>query len=139
MHTKITICSTGAERDTSKQNILDAALDYARRGWPVFPCKPTNKAPLHQGRIERGNDRRGDDPQLVAALAARHDRRADGIAVRRLGGRSRSAQRSRRSPTAARIWAALIEQSMASCRQRTPRLRRAAGNTSCSNGTRTGR
>ncbi len=36
----------GAERDTSKQNILDAALDYAQRGWPVFPCRATNKAPL---------------------------------------------------------------------------------------------
>ena len=36
----------GAERDASKQSILDAALDYARRGWPVFPCQATNKAPL---------------------------------------------------------------------------------------------
>lgn len=25
------------------------ALDYARRGWPVFPCKPTNKAPFFEG------------------------------------------------------------------------------------------
>jgi Bifunctional DNA primase/polymerase, N-terminal len=29
--------------------ILEFALDYARRGWPVFPCKPTNKAPYVNG------------------------------------------------------------------------------------------
>lgn len=28
---------------------LNSALDYASRGWPVFPCKPTNKAPLVEG------------------------------------------------------------------------------------------
>ena len=26
--------------------MLEFALDYARRGWPVFPCKPTSKAPF---------------------------------------------------------------------------------------------
>ncbi len=29
--------------------MLEFALDYARRGWPVFPCKPTNKAPFFAG------------------------------------------------------------------------------------------
>ena len=29
--------------------MLELALDYARRGWPVFPCKPTNKAPFFAG------------------------------------------------------------------------------------------
>jgi hypothetical protein len=25
--------------------MVEFALDYARRGWPVFPCKQTNKTP----------------------------------------------------------------------------------------------
>jgi hypothetical protein len=25
--------------------LMERALEYARRGWPVFPCKPSNKAP----------------------------------------------------------------------------------------------
>jgi putative DNA primase/helicase len=29
-----------------KENMLHAALAYARRGWPVFPCQPRNKKPL---------------------------------------------------------------------------------------------
>ena len=29
--------------------MVEFALDYARRGWPVFPCKPTNKAPFFEG------------------------------------------------------------------------------------------
>ena len=66
--------------------IVEYALDYARRGWPVFPCKPTNKAPFLRGRLSPCDDRRGNDPQMVGLLAAGHDRRADGTAVRRLGG-----------------------------------------------------
>lgn len=34
---------------------LDAALGFARRGWPVFPCRRANKAPL----IGRDRDRDG--------------------------------------------------------------------------------
>ena len=29
--------------------MVEHALYYARRGWPVFPCKPTNKSPFFAG------------------------------------------------------------------------------------------
>ena len=29
--------------------MVEHALYYARRGWPVFPCKPTNKSPFFEG------------------------------------------------------------------------------------------
>ena len=29
--------------------MVEHAIYYARRGWPVFPCKPTNKAPFFRG------------------------------------------------------------------------------------------
>lgn len=48
--------STGAKQRSIKIGdynscapMLEFALDYARRGWPVFPCKPTNKAPFFEG------------------------------------------------------------------------------------------
>ena len=31
--------------------MLEFALDYARRGWPVFPCKPTDKSPYIKGGL----------------------------------------------------------------------------------------
>ena len=35
---------------TAQRTLLDAALDYARLGWQVFPCHPVGHQPL----VERG-------------------------------------------------------------------------------------
>ena len=68
--------------------MLEFALDYARRGWPVFPCKPTDKSPYIKGGLNAATTDEETIRDLVATLAAGHDRRSDGIAVRRLGRRS---------------------------------------------------
>jgi len=31
-----------------EQNILEAALEYGRRGWPIFPIKKGAKTPLNK-------------------------------------------------------------------------------------------
>ncbi|UQD70497.1 bifunctional DNA primase/polymerase [Bradyrhizobium japonicum] len=33
--------------------IVEFAIDYARRGWPVFPCQPRDKSPFFQGGFHR--------------------------------------------------------------------------------------
>ena len=32
--------------------ILDAAVDYAKRGWAVFPCRPKGKEPLTKNGVK---------------------------------------------------------------------------------------
>ena len=72
--------------------MVEHALYYARRSWPVFPCKPTDKSPYIKGGFHAATTDEENDPQMVGLLAKSHDRRANGVTVRRLGGRSRSAR-----------------------------------------------
>jgi putative DNA primase/helicase len=39
---------------SSPAELLEAALGYAARGWPVFPCNPKNKHPLLAGDMDEG-------------------------------------------------------------------------------------
>lgn len=54
-----------AEATMAKQQnlLLGAALDYAQRGWPVFPCRPQRKDPL----IKNGFKNATTDLQQIAA------------------------------------------------------------------------
>ena len=50
----------------AQHNILHFALDYAKRGWPVFPCNPMpgkniNKTPLVAGGLNSANSRSRTD------------------------------------------------------------------------------
>src|SRR5215212_3273183 len=48
--------------------VLLAALDYAARGWPVFPCSPADKAPL----AAEGYKAASKDPDQIRKWWGRH-------------------------------------------------------------------
>ena len=47
----LTLAATGADAPAPDAPMVEFALDYARRGWPVFPCKPTDKSPYIRGGL----------------------------------------------------------------------------------------
>ena len=50
----------------SDNPVLVAALDYAARGWPVFPCSPTDKTPM----VKRGFHDASTDPRPNPSMVA---------------------------------------------------------------------
>ncbi len=77
---------------TTSPSLLEAALDYARRGWPVFPCSPSNKRPLvAQDRDGDGNKIKGSggvtkattDEEQIRAWWRQWPRAMIGVAVGR--------------------------------------------------------
>ncbi len=57
--------------------VLDAALGYARRGWPVFPCQPDRKFPAtRHGYLDATTD-----PGQITDWFARHPGRNIAIAT----------------------------------------------------------
>jgi hypothetical protein len=57
--------------------VLRHALAYARRGWPVFPCRPGQKTPA----TEHGFHDATTDPAQITAWFARHPNRNLAIAT----------------------------------------------------------
>ncbi|MGB2819477.1 MAG: bifunctional DNA primase/polymerase, partial [Phycisphaerae bacterium] len=55
--------------------LIDAALEYARMGWQVFPCHPTGHQPL----VERGFYAATCDEKTIRAWWARWPRAAIGL------------------------------------------------------------
>ena len=51
--------------DTQPASMIDAAIDFARRGWPVFPCSPRNKTPL----LGRDRDAKGEPIRGTGGVA----------------------------------------------------------------------
>jgi hypothetical protein len=61
--------------------VLDHALEYARRGWPVFPCHPGRKTPATaHGYLDATTN-----PAQISAWFARHPDRNLAIATGRPG------------------------------------------------------
>ncbi|MDK8186709.1 MULTISPECIES: phage/plasmid primase, P4 family [Sphingomonas] len=78
----------------STSSLLEAALDYARRGWPVFPCDPRTKRPyLAMDRDEEGKPIKGTggvtkattDEDQIRAWWRKWPRAMIGVAVGRAG------------------------------------------------------
>lgn len=46
-----------------EKSMLDFSLEYAARGWPVFPCNPENKKPL----VPKGHNAATIDPVQISA------------------------------------------------------------------------
>jgi hypothetical protein len=66
---------------TGNRKVLDQALAYARRGWPVFPCQPGRKTPATaHGYLDATTD-----PGRITAWFARHPERNLAIATGRPG------------------------------------------------------
>jgi len=63
--------------NNTPNTVLDHALEYARRGWPVFPCHPGRKTPA----TEHGFLDATTDPAKITAWFTRHPDRNLAIAT----------------------------------------------------------
>lgn len=79
---------------TTLPSQLEAALDFARRGWPVFPCSPRNKRPLLSRDVDAdgkpikgsgGVSKATDDEEQIRAWWRKWPKAMIGVAVGRAG------------------------------------------------------
>jgi putative DNA primase/helicase len=78
----------GDRAPPTSADLLKAALGYAARGWPVFPCNPKNKQPLlgadkdSEGKAIRGTGglkKASTDPEQIRAWWKRWPQAAIGL------------------------------------------------------------
>ena len=99
---------------STEHDILHFALDYARRGWPVFPCNPMpgkniNKTPLVAGGLNSATR----DPEQIKAWWARWPNAMIGVPMGAVSGVvaiDPDAPKEDKDADGRRAWALLIAQ-----------------------------
>ena len=94
---------------TSVDDIVDFALDYARRGWPVFPCNPVNKTPL----IGSGHNGASRDTKQISTWWRRYPNAMIGVPTGKASGVvaiDPDPPKKEGDPDGRRSWALLLAQ-----------------------------
>jgi hypothetical protein len=68
--------------DHTTETILNAALRYAAGGWPVFPCKPSDKRPLTPNGFKDAST----DPDQIRDWWTKHPNAMIGMATGKRSG-----------------------------------------------------
>jgi hypothetical protein len=92
-----------------ESSIVNIAIDYAKRGWPVFPCNPVNKAPL----IGKGFKGASRDPEQIRIWWIRYPNAMIGVPMGEESGViaiDPDAPKEEGDPDGRRNWALLIAQ-----------------------------